>query len=185
MGLFGKLFSGNKGFASVIVETQNKLFKTYGVSQPNDAQKLRASFYLCISGMAILNEAGAGRAPIRGVIDRLVADASELSKPLSVVARDIWENSTENQNKIQSQLPRGTTELTKLNGLAAFDALYASLGQDLMTDILSHNKGPLGTPGYAGIVVVDGIFGKGRAEEHFMDITMQMLEFSRGLSKAI
>ena len=182
MGLLGNLFSGKKRFASVLIGTQNEIFKLYGVTQPNDAQKLKASFYLCVSGIAILNDAGGGAVP--HVIDRLVEDTRELIKPLSVFTEDL-SNSPEQLGEILSQLPDGVTGSTKLNGLAAFEAMYFSLGQDLMNDILSHNQGPTGTPGYAGIVVVDGVLGDGKSRENFMELSMQMLQFTQGLVKAI
>ncbi len=45
MGFLNKLFSGKKSFSSVLVGAQNNIFKIYGVSQPTDAQKMKASVY--------------------------------------------------------------------------------------------------------------------------------------------
>lgn len=181
MGILDKLFSGKNSFSSVLVETQNKIFEIYGVAKPSDAQKMKATFYLCISGIAIMNDQGAGAVP--HVIDKLVADTRELTKPLSMYVEDI-SNSPDQLEQILWELPDGATGSTRVNGPAAFQAMYMSIGEDLMNDIVSHHQGPMGTPGYAGVIVVDGIFGEGKATEHFMEVCMQMLSFTKGLVDA-
>ncbi|MBZ0241818.1 MAG: hypothetical protein K8F24_01265, partial [Bacteroidales bacterium] len=59
------------------------------------------------------------------------------------------------------------------------------MGQDLMNDILTHNQGPMGTPGYAAIVVADGIFGEGKVEDNFLEVAMVLLKFARELTEAV
>ncbi|MCK7581508.1 MAG: hypothetical protein MZV65_41710 [Chromatiales bacterium] len=48
-----------------------------------------------------------------------------------------------------------------------------------MADIITHNQGPMGIPGYAAIVVADGILGEGKAKEKFMEVSMELLEFHK------
>jgi hypothetical protein len=169
------------GFGPVMEQAQDELFETFGVKAPSDAQKLKASFYLCVSGIAVLNDAGGGATP--DVIDKLVADTSVLVKPLSVYAKDL-SNSPEQLASILSQIPSGATGSTRLNGLAAFQAMYFSLGQDLVNDIASHKQGPLGIFGYAGYVVADGVFGEGAARENFLKVSENMVSFVEGLVDA-
>lgn len=179
-----KFFGGKKSFASVLVSTQNKIFSIYGVTQPSDAQKMKASFYLCISGIAILNDLGGGR--LRDVIDMLVEETKELTKPLRMRVGEL-SNGADQLKKIISDFPNELhiTESTTVNGLAAFEALYFSMGEELMNDILRHNKGPLGTPGYAAIVVADGIFGEGKARQNFMEVSMELVSFTKELADVI
>lgn len=183
MNFLESIFGGKKSFSSILVSTQNNIFIIYGVTQPSDAQKMKASVYLCISGIAILNDLGGGR--LRHVIDKLVEETRELTKPLRMRVGEL-SNSAEQLKKIVSDFPNDIqiTESTTVNGLAAFEALYFSMGEDLMNDILRHNKGPMGTPGYAAIVVADGIFGEGKAKQKFMEVSMELLNFTKELAKA-
>ena len=144
----------------------------------------KASVYLCISGIAILNDLGGGQ--LRNAIDNLVNETRELTKPLKMRVGELA-NDAEQLERIISDFPNDIqiTESTTVNGLAAFEALYFSLGQDLMNDILSHNQGPMGTPGYAAIVVADGIFGEGKARDKYMEVSMELLNFTKELAEAI
>ena len=56
MSFFKKVFGGKKSITSVMLSTQNKIFGIYSVAHPTDAQKMKASVYICISGIAILND---------------------------------------------------------------------------------------------------------------------------------
>ena len=184
MGILNKLFGGRKSITSVLVSTQNNIFNIYGVTKPTDAQKMKASVYLCISGIAILNDLGGGK--LRHAIDALVEETRELTKPYSMRVEEL-SNSIEQLEKILADFPKEAkvTESTRVNGLAAFEALYFSMGEELMNDILTHKGGPMGAPGYAAIVVADGIFGKGKSKENFMEISMELLNFTKGLSEVI
>jgi hypothetical protein len=184
MGLIDKFFGRKKTITSVLINTQNNIFKHYGVYQPTDAQKMKASVYLCISGMAILNHLGGGR--LRNEIDALVNETRELTKPLNMRV-DQLSNNNKQLEKILADFPAEAqvTGATRVNGLAAFEALYFSIGEELMSDILAHTGGPMGAPGYASIVVADGIFGEGKSKEHFMEISMELLNFTKELTEVI
>lgn len=133
MSIFSKVFGGKKSITSVLLSTQNKIFDIYGLANPTDAQKMKASFYLCISGIAILNDLGGGQ--LRHAIDKLVNETKELTKPLKMQVGDLA-NNAEQLEKIISDFPSQyqITESTIINGLAAFEALYFSMGQELVTD---------------------------------------------------
>jgi hypothetical protein len=184
MGLLRKVFGGKKSVTSVMLDTQKRIFDIYSVAHPTDAQKVKASVYLCISGIAILNHFGDGK--LRYAIDNLVNEARELTKPLRIRIGELA-NNAEELERIVSDFPHGIeiNESTTVNGLAAFEAMYFSTGQDLMNDILCHSKGPLGVPGYAAIVVADGIFGEGKSKEKFMEVSMELVNFTKEIVKAI
>jgi len=184
MSFFKKIFGGKRSITSVILSSQNKIFDIYSVTHPTDAQKMKASVYLCISGIAILNDLGGGQ--LRHAIDNLVNETRELTKPLRMRVGELA-NNAEQLEKIISDFPSAIqiTESTTVNGLAAFEAMYFSMGQDLMNDILTHNQGPMGAPGYAAIVVADGIFGEGKAKDKFMEVSMELLNFTKELAEVI
>jgi hypothetical protein len=185
MSFLKNIFGGKKSFASILVSTQNKIFNIYGVTKPTDAQKMKASVYLCISGIAILNDLSRGRLP-HGVIDKLVEETRELTKPFRMRVGEL-SNTTEQLKKILCDFPNELqiSESTTVNGLAAFEAMYFSMGEELMNEIIRHNQGPMGTPGYAAIVVADGIFGEGKAKQKFMEVSMELLKFTKALAEAI
>ena len=183
MSFFKKIFGGKKSITSVMLSTQNKIFGIYSVAHPTDAQKMKASVYLCISGIAILNDLGGGQ--LGHAIDNLVRETREITKPLRMRVGELA-NNTAQLEKIISDFPGNIqiTGSTTVNGLAAFEAMYFSMGQDLMNDILTHNQGPMGTPGYAAIVVADGIFGAGKSKDKFMEMSVALLNFTKDLAEA-
>lgn len=174
--MFG-LFKKKEGFLSIIIRTQNNLFKLYGVTRPTDAQKMKASVYICISGMAFLNDLGGG--VLRNAIDQLVKDTRELTMPLSQMRVGDLANNAEQLKKILADLQ--VTEETYVNGLGAFEALYFSIGLELVTDIASHTKGPGGVIWYAAMVLAEGVFGEGKAIEHFTEVTMELTNFYKDI----
>ena len=184
MGMLNKFFGGDKSIASVLISTQNNIFKIFGVAQPTDAQKLKASVYLCISGVAILNYLGGGK--LRYAIDSMVDETRELTKPFSMQASEL-SNNVEQLEKIlaEFQSEAQVTESTRVNGQAAFEALYFSMGEGLMNEILTHKGGPMGITGHAAIVVADGIFGEGKSKESFMEISMKLHKFTNELIEVI
>ena len=54
-----------------------------------------------------------------------------------------------------------------------------------MKEILSHTQGPFGVPGYAGIVVADGVFGTGAPKGHFPGMVMRLTQFMEELGEMI
>lgn len=182
MGLFGNLFGSKKSYTSVLINTQNNIFNIYGVNQPTDAQKMKASVYLCIAGLAILDDLGCAK--LRHSSDRLIAEAIELTDPLSMRLEEL-SNNTEQLDMILSDFPKESqvTGSTNVNGLAAFKSLFSSMIETLMIDFSRYKNSPTGPAGYAPFVVGDGIFGEGRSQEHFMELTMQLANFMTELSE--
>lgn len=181
MGLFKALFGGNKNIKNVsatFTKTQNNLFRLYGVSNPNDALKMKASLYLCIAAIAMINDmrGSADGASTEKIIDKIVEDTREITKPLSMKVSELA-NDAKDLKLILSKFPVPIDADTKVNGLAAFEALYSSKVETLVKDILSHNSGPMGSSGYAAIVVGDGIFGAGKSKDHFIEVGYEVSSF--------
>lgn len=184
MGFFGKLIGRRKDFATLMTETQSELFKLYGVLNPSDAQKMKASVYICLAGISIVNDIGDPR--LSGLIDRLVEETKEFAKAFRMRVGELA-NDRDEMEEILADFPPEleVNGSTTVNGLAAFDALYQTKVERVVNDILSHGGGPFGTPGYAAIVVADGIFGAGRSKEHFVDVSTHLLKFMEQLPSAV
>ena len=183
MGMFGKLFGGGKTFAPILIRTRKNIFQIYGVQNPTDAQVMRASFHLCIAGMAILNDFGGPG--VRGPISKLVEETSDLMQSLSMRPLDLSLDQETVEACVQSSPSNlHVSQSTQINGLVAFNALYQTQGEALIREILEHKDGPMGTPGYAAIKVAEGIFGLEGARKHFMELSMEMLSFATALHRA-
>jgi len=190
MGFFNGLFGTSKSISAIITNTQNNIFNIYGIKNPSDAKKMKASVYLCIAGIALLNELGSNSRSdvMKKIIDKIVGDTRELTKPLSMKVGELA-NDKEDLKLILSGFPVQFDENVRVNGLGAFEALYLSKVEKLMNDILTHNGGPMGCTGYATIVVTDGIFGAGtdardKASDNFMELSMQISTFIKNLIDA-
>ena len=184
MSFLNKMFGAKKTIASIVESTQRDIFKIYGVRAPTDAQKMKAAVYICIAGIAMLNNLARGPR-LRTLFDKLVIETKDLTKPLSMSVGELA-NSTDELEAILSDFPQqlGISKSTTINGLGGFEALYFTKLEKMTKDILNHKDGPFGTPGYASIVVTNGILGEDKPE-HFMPISMRLLSFMTELSEAV
>ena len=180
MSILSRLFSDKQSVSKILINTQISILNIYGVARPTDAQKFRAYFYLCISGIAILNELEVKNG--KNTIDKLAEETKELVKPLSLLVEEL-SSDAERLEIILAHFPDELqmTGSTKLNGLAALETLYSALGDEVITDIISNSEGPMGTRGYAAIIVADEIFGEGRSQDKFMEVSMQLNNFTNEL----
>ena len=184
MSFLSKFFGKQKGFSSVLVNMQDSLFRIYGVRSPSDAQKMKAAVLLCITALAILNDLAGVKA--RLIIDRIVNDTKDFTKPLSMNVEELAKDEAE-LAKLLAVFPNEVqvTGSTSINGLAGFEALYFGIGEELMNDMLAHSEGLDGVLGYATISVVDGIFGAGESNNHYMEIRMEFHNFMQQLTNVI
>ncbi len=188
MGFLNNVFGGKKNSSSVITDTRNKLFDIYGVSKPTDAQEMRASFYLCIAGMALFNHFAAGKVgheELSPVIDKLVRDTAKLTSNLTMTLGELTEDEDILECFIDS-VGGHITRKTTINGLAAMDMLYVNLGEVFMNDILRNTEGPLGIQGYAAVHVITGTFGRGTntSNKILIDVTSLIRKFAKELAEA-
>ena len=185
MGLFGNLFSKKKTFHEVITKTSNEIFSLYRVNNPTDAEKMKSSFYLCIAGMAMFNDAvGGALAAVQ--IDKLILQTKEMTESLNFRVGDIAADQSDVDVLLSDFPPQiKADERTKINGLAGFEALYFSKGQLLMGKIMNTKGGPLGLVGIASVVVVDGIFGENKSRDHFMENVAIISNFNKELFSSV
>jgi hypothetical protein len=195
MGVLARLFRSERTFATILGETRRDIFQMYAVARPSDAQQMRAAVYLCIAGMAILNDLGCGVRPdlqervparVRNAIDKLVQHTKELTKHLQMRVSEL----SDDEQELQALLCDFPAEAkvngsTTLNGLAAFEALYFTNVEKLMNKILSHSQGPFGVPGYASMVVADRVFGTGKSREHAAELVMRFTQFMGELGEMV
>ena len=192
MGFFNNLFgsSTKKTISAVITNTQDNIFKIYRVRNPSDALKMKASVYLCISGIASINEVQIknhkwSASVMKMIIDKIVNDSRKLTEPLSTKVSDLA-NNEEDLKLILSFFPIPIPENTILNGLAAFEALYLSKVEPIMESMYERRGGdPAGLIRYRALVVQDGIFGADQSSEHFMEMCMEMGKFELKLVQAL
>jgi len=181
------MFGSKKTVISILMDTQNNIFKIYGVTRPTDAQKMKASFYLCISGIAILNDLMSKVTTgerLRHAIEALGSETQQLAKSYGFIRVNELSNNEEQLKEILAQFPEHAkvTGETQTDGHTAFQALYFSIGQELMANIMNAGKGPNGPQRYAGIVVTDGIFGDGKSIEHLLAATTELYSFTKELA---
>jgi hypothetical protein len=192
MSFLKSLFGERKTVATIVESIQKDIFKIYGVSKPTDVQKMKASVYICIAGIALLNDVFGGKAHshliaerLRNLIDELVEETKEVTKPLSMKVGELVD-SKEDLEKILAYFPEapGMNESTILNGLAAFAALY-NTQVEMMTGVirLSDKNNEFGMPGFAPIVVANGIFGMGKGIEHLTEVAVRLNIFARELGE--
>ena len=181
------LFRNSRSVRSILDSAQKDMMKLFGLTKPTDAQKLRASVYLCIASTALLNDFG-GRL-FDNLIDEVAKESASLAKPLRMLVGDLA-NDADELSAIFAAFPADLrlTAAISINGLGALDALYHARVQPLVNEILSHKEGPFGAAGFAAITLAIGILGKQEGDEkaarQFLPSTMLLHELSAKLMKA-
>lgn len=176
----GNVNAIRRNVRELLTDTATWIFRTYRVSDPTDSQKMKAYFYLCVAAMAIVNDSGG--ATLQQLLESLLDETKELTKSLAVRIEELSGDSRE-LGELLAAFPDQLhlTGSATINGLAALDALYRTKLEALAGDILNHSGGPFGAPGYAAIVVVDGILGKGKSKDHFPETAIRFIEFTKKL----
>jgi hypothetical protein len=184
MGLFKAIFGSGKSISSIISESEAKIFRLHGITNPNDSQKIKVLFYLCMSTIAIFNELSDGKgAP---VMDKLVNETARLAKlehPNQVRVCELG-NSSEEMRLILADFPK-ELEIglqTKLGGSTAFDTLYSALGRITLEDFMRAGKNAsMGVPGYAAATLVRKCFS---SDAHFLEVAAELLEVTAKIAEA-
>ena len=173
--MFG-LFKKEKNYEELITEFSNNLFRGYGIDTPQNKDILNASLGIAIAMTAILNDMGKGSA--NNIIDEISNAAQKKCNNLTFRIREVAIDSDEIE-KIVAEFPSFANASPDLrtNGNALFPILFNLRGPQLVNDILEHNSGPLGTSGYAMIVIGDMIVGREKSKESFMQHSMLLMDF--------
>jgi hypothetical protein len=71
-------------------------------------------------------------------------------------------------------------------GSLAFEALYNTIGEELMGDIITCQPwGPLGIHGYMATTIKKGIFGEQTSSDYLMEMSTEISRFLNDLIKVI
>ncbi|MCX8482375.1 MAG: hypothetical protein ORN50_02255 [Crocinitomicaceae bacterium] len=181
MGIFSSIFGSEKKLT--VAEIYNNyscdILKTINLPV-NDANRLKASVYLLFAQLASIHVISNGT--YQQYMDGMVEDVKNSVKPLSMKAGALA-TSNEELKKILSDFPAQASvdKDTKINGLAGFNGIYFPFVSEVVTDIGKHTGGPMGVHGYAAIRVLEGLRGKGKSEENFMEVTFKLTEMTNDL----
>lgn len=181
MGLFNSLFGGKKDISHCIIECRENILKAYGIGSPTDAQLFNATMGIAIASVGMLNEIGGGR--LSDLIDKVTDEASSLVANLSFRIEEIT-NNEEEIDFIISEFPpfAEATKKLRTNGGAVFPILFNSKGPALVREIAEHSGGPMGSAGYAAIIVGDLTVGRDDAKDGFMLVSAALMQFLKEIA---
>ena len=184
MGLFKSVFGGGDSVTSAILKSQKRIFRIYSVSRPTDEQKFKTYFYLLIFGIVVLDDIGGS--DMKEQMGELYGKTSELMKPLRVQV-DKLANDTEQFDKIIQNFPseQPIDGSRTVDGLSAFHGMYSAAARDTRNYIMENSQGPTQYFGPAAKVLCNSVFGEGKAEENFMEISTEMMDFAKDLMDSL
>ena len=183
MGFFSNLFGSKKTNVDVYSQFAKKMLVVANI-QINDANILKATVYLCFAQIACLNSISPDKT--RPFIDDMVEDAKNSIMSLGMKLGDLAVDNDE-LDKILEEFAEDSNvdEDTRINGLAAWNAIYFGFAQDVIVEISKKGQGgPMGTHGYAAVKFLEALRGKGQSRSDFMEVTMLMQEMTGEVIKA-
>ena len=184
MGFFSNLF-GKKDNSNVFVYSQyaKKVLEAADI-QINDANLLKVTVYLCFAQTACLHSISAEKT--RPFIDNMVEDAKNGILSLKMKVGDLA-NSDDELAKILEDFPpeANVDEVTTINGLAAWNAIYLGFAGEVIVEIANRGQGgPMGAHGYAAVKLLEALRGEGQGRENFMEVTILLQEMTGKVIKA-
>ena len=170
-----------RNYELALINKQNIIFNLFGVSRPSDAQKVKATVYLCAVGTALLERSGVDESK-HG--NNLFGIGRTITEPLSVQAGDIV-NNPDQLKRLIIFLPQNSqiTASTKINGVAAYLAMYQLVREDVMRDLPRTNRGDFGITGVAALMVINGIFGEDKGGEKLFEVVAELNSFTKEVQK--
>jgi hypothetical protein len=184
MGILSSLFGSKSKLSNQDVFSKYTIQFLQTAQLPaNDANVLKATVYLCFAQLACINSVSKGSSRI--FMDNMVEDAKNSVLQLKMKVKDLAKSNDELE-KILSDFPL-EAEVdgdTTVNGLAAWNAIYFNYVEEIVVEISNKNKGPFGCHGYAAIKLLEGLRGKGKSEDQFMEVTMLITEMTGDVIKA-
>ena len=157
--MFGFL---NKNRTDDVSSFEDKAFKAWGISQPNNAQRLRLRLAFAAASVAIISDNAGANAHV--IIERMQSKIVKSSNGIDVSIGDLFDVDVPKHSIdfsmnsfISAVAPSasGLGEKTKLNGLAAIDGLFAAFGQAGASWVHSRSQGPFGPLGAAALFLHD------------------------------
>lgn len=175
MSLFGKIFGSKKSPEQVLEEAKTKFLRIYGISAPTQEAELKTIVGLTIATIGMLNELGQGR--LNHAIDQFSEAGRSLAQRLRVRLDEVLDGDDE-QNALIALIPHDSSSraVISVDGGSAFAVIFNMRGPRLVEAICQSSNGPLGSPGYAAVVLGDMVVGRERATGSFISATGAMAE---------
>lgn len=159
MSMFGFL-KGKK--STPIEEFENKAFSAWGVSNPDNAKRLRLRMAFVLAAASEIHmKMGQRSAPI---IEKIQIDVAKASQDIPVRVSDLFDvnvpshsinYSMERFLSVASPAGVNLEGSTQLNGLAAIYGLFEAFGQEGVSWISDRSQGPFGPLGAASLLMHD------------------------------
>jgi hypothetical protein len=180
----------SKFFGKNIKASNVDIFKKYALKTLRiaeipitDSNILKATLYLCFGQLACIHSLSNGASAV--FMDAMVEDVKNSILDLKMKVGDLATDSEE-LGRILMEFPSGSSvsELTTINGLAAFQAIYFQYVEEVVTDISAHTEGPMGPHGYAAIKLLEALRGKGNSHDNFFEVSMMLTVMTGEVIKA-
>jgi hypothetical protein len=184
MNFLSRMFSKEvKKSNSDVFESYVTLMLQSANVKVTDANRLKATIYLCFSQMACLHVLSKGASA--RFIDAMVEDVKKSILALKIKVKDLAQSEAE-LKRILSDFPKeaGVDGETTVNGLAAFEAIYFQYVEEVTKDIASHAGGPMGPHGYASIKFLEALKGEDNASDGMFEVSMLMTEMTGAVIKS-
>jgi len=185
MGIFSSIFRSEKKLTTAEIYSDYSCDILSTINLPiNDANKLKLSVYLLFAQLASIHVISKGT--YQKYMDAMVEDVKSSVTSFSMKVSELA-TSNEELEEILNDFPEEAIvdKNTTINGLAGFNAIYFSFVSDVVTDIGTHSKGPLGIHGYAAIRVLEGIRGKGNGKDDMIEIAFKLTDMTNDLMKSL
>jgi hypothetical protein len=133
--------------------------------------------------MACIHVVSNGAAAV--FIDAMVEDVKNSILDLKMRVGDLARDNQE-LKRILGDFPSTAQvdELTTINGLAAFEAIYFPFVEEIVTEISENSKGPFGVHGYAAIKLLETLRGKGNGKNQMIEVSLELTEMTGEVIKA-
>jgi hypothetical protein len=181
MGILSNLFgTKKKSNAEVFILYTDKILDAAEISK-TDANKLKVTVYLLLAQLGILNVVGDGKAiPF---LDKLAEDAKDSIKNSPLIKIKDLARNDEELEKILSDFPASANLNgdVKVNGLAAFEAIYFSHVEDVVSEIANKSKESVFM--FATIKLLEAMLGKEEAASKFLFTSFVVTEMTGELIK--
>lgn len=162
-------------YATLLLETANL--------KDTNANKLKATVYLCIAQIACLHIVSNGATA--SFIDAMVEDVKKSILELKMKVKDLAITDTELKKILSDFPPQAKVDgETTINGLAAFEAIYFQYVEELMNEITNHTGGPMGAHGFASIKILEALRGEDKAQDKMIEVSMLISQMTGEVIKA-
>ena len=184
MGLFDNLFGKSAKISNVEVfkEYATTILELANVSK-SDANKVKVITYLCFAQLACMDTLTKGKS--RPFMDAMVKDATLSTKGLRLRIGELAHEEKE-LNRILNDFPKEASldKHTIIEGTAGFNAIYFQFVEEIVPAIAKHTGGPMGVHGYAAIVVLEALRGKGNGKDGIIEVSFAIAEMGKAVIKS-